>query len=57
MNALFRKNAMEQAGGAQEHDDALRLTPEWTGWAYWLIVGARSVTGETIRLDAGQHLL
>jgi 3-oxoacyl-[acyl-carrier protein] reductase len=25
--------------------------------AYWLIVGARSMTGETIRLDAGQHLL
>lgn len=25
--------------------------------ALWLIVGARSMTGETIRMDAGQHLL
>jgi hypothetical protein len=39
MNALFRARAMEQAGDAQEREDALRLTPEWTRWAYWVIVG------------------
>jgi hypothetical protein len=39
MNALFRARALEHAGQSTERADVLRLSPTWTRWAYWLILG------------------
>ena len=39
MNALFRSRAVLHAGQAAERSDVLRLSPAWTRWAYWLILG------------------
>jgi hypothetical protein len=39
VSALFRSRAVEQAQEIAPQGDLLRLTPEWTRWAYWLIVG------------------
>jgi Barrel-sandwich domain of CusB or HlyD membrane-fusion len=39
VNALFRSRALEQAQEIAPQGDLLRLTPAWTRWAYWLIVG------------------
>jgi biotin carboxyl carrier protein len=39
MSALFRSRALERAAEAAESADLLRLSPSWTRWAYWLIVG------------------
>jgi hypothetical protein len=39
MTTLFRPRALERAGRANERADVLRLSPTWTRWAYWLIVG------------------
>jgi membrane fusion protein (multidrug efflux system) len=39
MNALFRTRALQHAGQANERADVLRLSPTWTRWAYWVILG------------------
>lgn len=39
MSALFRTRAVEQAAQAKHEADLVRLSPAWTRWAYWVIVG------------------
>lgn len=36
---LFRQEAIRHASG-RDGGDVLRLSPRWTRWAYWLVVGA-----------------
>lgn len=44
MSALFRSRALQHAGQSASRADVLRLSPTWTRWAYWLILGG-AITG------------
>ncbi|MDD9939938.1 MAG: HlyD family efflux transporter periplasmic adaptor subunit [Myxococcales bacterium] len=37
--ALFRSRALAQAQTHEDKADLVRLSPAWTRWAYWVIVG------------------
>jgi len=39
MSALFRTRALEQVDASAEHADFLRISPSWTRWAYWVVLG------------------
>jgi membrane fusion protein (multidrug efflux system) len=36
---IFRKEALEYHTGAQQSGSVLRLSPAWTRWAFWLLLG------------------
>jgi membrane fusion protein (multidrug efflux system) len=39
VNALFRTRALEQVDAGAERADFLRISPSWTRWAYWVVLG------------------
>jgi hypothetical protein len=39
VSALFRTRALEQVDEGAERADFLRISPSWTRWAYWVVLG------------------
>jgi membrane fusion protein (multidrug efflux system) len=39
-NGIFRKEALQQREGQRREGRLLRITPAWTEWAYWSVLGA-----------------
>lgn len=37
-NSLFRRRAVELAEAGDAQGDLLKLSPEWTRWAYWVVI-------------------
>lgn len=37
-HSLFRRRAVELAAAGDSQGDLLRLSPEWTRWAYWVVI-------------------
>jgi len=38
--SVYREDALRAAAAPEDRADVLRLSPEWTRWAYWVLVGA-----------------
>jgi multidrug resistance efflux pump len=36
---IFREEALRHHEGAQQDGDVLRISPEWTRWTYWTLLG------------------
>lgn len=36
---IYRQEALEHHNSVQEEGDVLHISPEWTRWTYWLILG------------------
>lgn len=39
-DALFRREALERYQALDEANDPLRISPSWTRWSYWTMLGA-----------------
>lgn len=39
-DSLFRREALERYQAIDEANDPLRISPAWTRWAYWTLLGA-----------------
>jgi hypothetical protein len=39
-DSLFRREALERYQALDEANDPLRISPAWTRWAYWTLLGA-----------------
>jgi biotin carboxyl carrier protein len=39
-DSLFRREALEQYQALDEANDPLRISPAWTRWSYWTLLGA-----------------
>ena len=37
--SIFREEALQHTRRGRNEGDLLRLSPSWTGWTYWLLVG------------------